>query len=149
MWPTCIGLATFGELKSMTTFFGARGLLEKQMFAARGARAFPPARGFSRKLRKPAPAIPVSRKCRETSSLARNPWRAGADSFPRLGQRHERIGLVIAEFRVGARTDEHGGDIGIGQNGADGILQMEFNLFVGQARKSFNHGWARMDTDKI
>ena len=24
IWPTCIGLATFGELKSMTTVFGWR-----------------------------------------------------------------------------------------------------------------------------
>ena len=35
MWPTCIGLATLGELKSMTTVRGCAALREEQMFAAR------------------------------------------------------------------------------------------------------------------
>ena len=43
--------------------------------------------------------------------------------LPRFGERHERVGLVVAKFRI-ARTDENGGDIGVRQNFADGGLQL-------------------------
>ena len=49
----------------------------------------------------------------------------------RLGERHERIALVVAEFRV-ARADEHGGNVRIRQNFADGGLQLRFDLLVWQ-----------------
>ena len=38
--------------------------------------------------------------------------------LPRLGQRHEGVALVIAELRVGAGPDQHGGDVGVRQDGA-------------------------------
>jgi hypothetical protein len=41
MWPTCIGLATFGELKSMTAVFGCAALARKtNVRRARRLRAF-------------------------------------------------------------------------------------------------------------
>ena len=52
--------------------------------------------------------------------------------FPRLGQRHERVALVIAELRVRARTDQNRGDVGVRQDRADGGLQLQFDLFVRQ-----------------
>ena len=67
--------------------------------------------------------------------------------FARLGQGHQRVGLVVAEFSV-ARADKDGRNIGVRQHQADGLLQKEFDLFVRQHGKLFNHGWERMDTDK-
>jgi len=52
--------------------------------------------------------------------------------FSRLRQRHQRVALVIAEVRIGARTDENSGGICIRQDGSDGLLQFQFNLFVWQ-----------------
>ena len=48
-----------------------------------------------------------------------------------FGERHERVRLIIAEFRI-TRADEHDGGIGIRQNFTDGGLQGKFNLFVRQ-----------------
>jgi hypothetical protein len=50
--------------------------------------------------------------------------------LPRLGQRHQRVALVIAEFRVGTRPDQNRKDVRFRQDGADGLLQTEFDLFV-------------------
>ena len=59
MWPTCIGLATLGEPKSIT--IRRRVVCERQRPADRPAKAARPAtrrpRGLSAKLMKPAPAI--------------------------------------------------------------------------------------------
>ena len=49
--------------------------------------------------------------------------------FARFGERHQRVGLVVAKFRI-ARADQNGGDIGVRQNPADGSLQFQFDLFV-------------------
>ena len=50
--------------------------------------------------------------------------------FPRPGQRHEGVALVIPELRVRAGTHEHGRGVRIRQNRLDGFLQAEFDLFV-------------------
>jgi hypothetical protein len=59
--------------------------------------------------------------------------------FPGLGERHERIALVIAKFRVGTWADQNGGNgirlhfisaRQVRQNGADGGLQLQLDLFV-------------------
>ena len=105
---------------------GRRGRLKKQMFTAR--------RGFER--------------LREGGIFEMEIQEAGAGNFhrlanfsnvqfcqhvggqlarihfARLGQRHERVGLVIAKFRVGTGTDQNGGDIGVRQDGADGGLEL-------------------------
>jgi hypothetical protein len=51
--------------------------------------------------------------------------------FSRLGQRHQRVALVIAEFRVRTRPHEHGGDIGVGQDFPNRPLQSGLDFFVG------------------
>ena len=50
--------------------------------------------------------------------------------FPRFGQRHQCIGLVIAEFGIWTRAHQNGGNIGVRQDGEDGGLQLQLNLFV-------------------
>ena len=109
MWPTCIGLATFGELKSMTTVRGCVGFVEKQMFAARrGFERCASAEIFSRKFRKPAPAISTfSQNSRNIEFGQHVGGQLARIQLARLGQRHQRVALVIAEFRVGTRTDEN------------------------------------------
>ena len=52
--------------------------------------------------------------------------------FSRLGQRHQRVALIIAEFRIGARTDENSGGSGIRQDRADSLLQFQLDLFMRQ-----------------
>ena len=52
--------------------------------------------------------------------------------FPRLGQRHQRVALVIAKFGIGARTDKNHGGVSFRQNRANGGLKLQFNLFVRQ-----------------
>ena len=43
-----------------------------------------------------------------------------------LGQRHERVGLVIAELRIGAGAHENRGQVCVGQERGDGGLQTLF-----------------------
>ena len=82
--------------------------------------------GLSRKFRKPgagdldllAPRGDVESGEHVGGELARI-------QFARLGQRHQRVALVIAELRVGAGAHEHGGNIGVRQHGADGCLQAD------------------------
>ena len=50
--------------------------------------------------------------------------------FARLGQGHQGVALVIAEFRVGGGADQDGGGVGVGEDGADGLLQADFDLFM-------------------
>ena len=132
MWPTCIGLATFGELKSMTTVFGCAAFGKKQMFAARG--------GFQR-LRQDGIFQPEIQEAgtgdlhlfaniRNIEFRNNIGGKLARIQFPRFGQRHQRVGLVVAKFGIRARTDQNGGDIGVRQDGADGGLQFRLNLFV-------------------
>ena len=81
MWPTCIGFATFGELKSMTTVFGGAALRKTNARRARRFRAFASSTEFfSRKFRKPAPAISTFSQTRKRQLGQRHRWRVGADS---------------------------------------------------------------------
>ena len=81
-----------------------RGFFEKQMFAARGGLAAFAAstEAFSRKFRKPAPAISTFSQTFGNVELGQH---VGGElariHFPHLGERHQRVALVIAEFRVG------------------------------------------------
>jgi len=43
---------------------------------------------------------------------------------------NQGIALVIAKFRIRARADEHGADVGVREDGADGGLEGGFDLFV-------------------
>jgi hypothetical protein len=52
--------------------------------------------------------------------------------FARLGERHQRVALVIAEFRVWTRLDKNAAGGCIGQDGTNGRLQAEFDLLVRQ-----------------
>ena len=54
--------------------------------------------------------------------------------FSRLGQAHQRVGLIIAEARVGARTHQHYGGVGVRQDGGHGLLQPLFENFVKHGR---------------
>ena len=71
MWPTCIGLATFGELKSSTTVRGwAARSKNKCSPRAAPASASASTEVFSRKFRKPAPAISTGSQISDTSNFA-------------------------------------------------------------------------------
>ncbi len=104
MWPTCIGLATLGELKSITMERGPAVFWKNKCSPlAAWRKAWARAEGLRRKFRKPAPATSTGSHHWPMSSLAATSvanWRG--IHFARLGQRHEGVGLVIAEFRVGA-----------------------------------------------
>ena len=65
MWPTCIGLATFGELKSMTMVFGCATFETSSPVNCAATKA-----GFNRKLMKPAPATVGGSQMPATSSWA-------------------------------------------------------------------------------
>ena len=54
--------------------------------------------------------------------------------FPRFGERHERVALVIAEFRIRTGANQNSRKISVRQNVADGGLQTKFNLFVRKHR---------------
>ena len=71
IWPTCIGLATFGELKSTTTVRGS-ALFSKKRCSPRAAdcNALASADVFSRKFKTPAPATSTCSHHSLTSSLA-------------------------------------------------------------------------------
>ena len=153
MWPTCIGLATFGELKSMTIVARAAGLIlssvspgtrgtpcHYQLFQKTNVRRCAAASSvwvstecLSRKFRKPAPAISTFSHQSPNVELGQH---VGGElariHFPRLGERHERVALVIAEFGIGTRTDQNDGGVRVRQDRADGGLELQFNLFVRQ-----------------
>jgi hypothetical protein len=103
MCPTCIGLATFGELKSTTTVRGCAALSKNRC----------------------SPRVNVEFGEDVRGELTRV-------QLSRLGQRHQRVALVIAEFCVRARTNEHDGNVRLRQDRADGGLQAKFDLFVRQ-----------------
>jgi hypothetical protein len=52
--------------------------------------------------------------------------------FSRLGERHERVALVIAEFRVGTGPNQNNGRVSIRYDCTDSGLELQFNLFVRQ-----------------
>ena len=52
--------------------------------------------------------------------------------LPGFGQRHEGVGLVIAELGVGAGPDQDGGDVGVRQNRLHGCLETLFDELVGE-----------------
>src|SRR6266567_1828490 len=81
MWPTCIGLATFGELKSMTTVRGC---------AVRWKKRCSPRAGD---LDLVAPRAHVESGHDVAGQLARV-----EPALP--GQRHQSVSLVIAKFRI-------------------------------------------------
>ena len=129
MWPTCIGLATFGELKSRTMVRGERRLVEKEMIAASGRlqrlgqrRVLEPEiqEARARDLDWLAPFRNVELRDHVGGQLPRI-------HFPRFRQRHQRVALVVAELRVRTRPDENRRDVGIGKDGADGLLQSLFD----------------------
>src|ERR1039458_7059849 len=131
MWPTCIGLAAFGELKSMTTVFGAATLSKNKWSAGR--------RRVER-LREDGIFQPeIQEACAGDFHFFADVGhvqlgeRVGGElariQFPHLGERHQRVALVVAKFWI-ARTNKHDGNIRIRQNFADGGLQLQLNLFV-------------------
>ena len=71
MWPTCIGLATFGELKSMTSVFARVGWRHAEpavgdhLAKSRGQRV-----GLQPEIDEPAPAISGGSHSRATSSCS-------------------------------------------------------------------------------
>ncbi len=71
IWPTCMGLATFGELKSTTKVRGWK-VFEKKRWSPRAAACSDCTRAevLSRKFRKPAPAISTFSHHSDTASLA-------------------------------------------------------------------------------
>src|SRR6266850_7456078 len=70
--PTCIGLATLGELKSMTIFRGEEVLSKKSRSEPAAVwRAWIVALVLRRKLRKPGPAMSTDWHHSETSSFDR------------------------------------------------------------------------------
>ena len=109
-----------------------RGLVEKQMFAARG--------GFER-LREHGGFQPEIQEARAGDFHFLAPignvefgqhvrGELARIHFPRLGQRHQRVGLVIAEFRVGARAHENDGNVSIRHDRAHRLLEVLFDEFV-------------------
>ena len=77
----------------------------------------------------------------ETSSLASTSvasWRGF--SFPRLGERHERVALVIAEFRVGTRTDQNGEERRHPARRRGRRLAVSVQFVCEETRREFNHG---------
>src|SRR5215472_1844026 len=111
-------------------------LLEEEMLAAR------------RRLERPRQRRGLEPEIKEASSSHLNLLAAVAHvelaedisrelarvQFPGLGQRHQRIGLVVAELGIRARPDQNRGNIGIGQNGAHGSLQALFDEQVWEHR---------------
>jgi hypothetical protein len=64
--------------------------------------------------------------------------------FPGLGQCHEGVGLVIAEFRVRTGADQNVGNVSLRQNSAHRPLEALFDEFMGKhCLKELNglHGW--------
>jgi len=67
--------------------------------------------------------------------------------FARLGERHERVALVITELGIGTRTDQNHGGVRVRQDRADGGLELQFNLFVrehGNYLTTDGHEWTRI-----
>jgi hypothetical protein len=50
--------------------------------------------------------------------------------LPGLGQRHQGVGLVIAELRVRARSDQDAGEVSVGQDGVHRFLEALFDELV-------------------
>ena len=149
MWPTCIGLATFGELKSMTTVFGAAAF-SKNRCSPRAAAAsvcvehgiFQPeiqeARAgdfhFFANVRK-HPVLPGHRSPAGADSVSAS-WRA--TSARCFGNRQisdrDKDGLKRRRHRRPAKFRGR-------------RLAVSVRFVCAATRELFNHGWTRMDTD--
>ena len=118
MWPTCIGLATLGEEKSMTTVRGSSGgVMPGNPPASSSPSASAIQASRSRTLRNPGPAIsggPASGSSRTAPATAEASSRGLARG---LGQRHAAVGLVIAEFGVGRGAHGASKDLGVSPRG--------------------------------
>ena len=131
-----------------------RGLLEKQMFSAR--------RGFER-LGERGRLEPEIQEARAGNFHLLAPIaniqlgeHVGGElariHFARLGERHERVALVIAEFGIGTRTDQNNGGVGVRQDRADGGLELQFDLFVrqhGNYLTTDGHRWTRISESSL
>ena len=102
MWPTCIGLATLGELKSMTTVRGLVVFWKKRCSPRSGGNeCLADGRWLEAEIEKAgagdldlfAPLGDVEFGDDVGGQLARV-------HLALLGQRHQRVGLVIAELGV-------------------------------------------------
>ena len=140
MWPTCIGLATFGELKSMTIFFARRGRGTPSRSSASSAReAFARAsRGRRRKLMNPAPAISGGSQNVGDVELGDDLLRELARIRAQLlREDHGDVRLVIAEARIG-----RGGDLRIdvvgdaGKRGAERAIEERAGMVSIEMRSS-------------
>ena len=101
--PTCIGLATLGEEKSMTTVFAfAGGSRPSDSSVKSSPSADATHASWRRRLRNPGPATSggPAKGARSTGArhLRRQIARLAAQG---LGQRHAAIGLIIAKLGIG------------------------------------------------
>ena len=130
--PTCIALATFGELKSTMMVRGWRNGFVEEMF---------PLRSFFQQSRR----RPLSLRGSSGNLLLRfRPVQRRADvelcqnvrcqlarvHLSLLGERNQRVALVIAELRIGARAHLHRVQIGIRQDLRDGLAELLLEFFV-------------------
>ena len=134
IWPTCIDLATLGELKSTTTVRGCAGGLEEEMFAARGGlQGLGQRRRFEPEIQEAgAGDLHLLATIADLKFGDHVGGQLARVQFPGLGQRHERVGLVIAELRVRARADQHRGNVSVRQDGSHRLLEALFDEFVGE-----------------
>ena len=127
--PTCIGLATFGDEKSMTTVLTCAGGSSPSALVGQRALATSrrPRRRARRTLRNPGPATSGGPATGARSTAPRDFRRQVARLAPeRLGQRHAAIGLIIAELGIGRRAHRllEGGPVRpLGQGGTEDLPQ--------------------------
>ena len=124
MWPTCIGLATFGELKSMMIRSLSLATLTPNLLSRKIA-ATPRARNLvvSRKLINPAPATSGGSQISWTSRLRKicsaRLLRSGLVFF---GQDHRHVALIVAKPGIGGGNH-------LGRHPWVGFLQSQFEPF--------------------
>ena len=136
MWPTCIGLATFGELKSMTMVLRLRRLCQKINVrrARRIAEHFVERGIFQPEIQEASAGDFHFLANVGNIQFGQNICRqAGADSFCALWR--ATSARCFGNRRISDRTGgrERRKHVGVRQNFADGGLQFQFDLFVRQA----------------
>ena len=87
---------------------------------------FASAPGWSRKLRKPAPAISTVSQRSDVELRLHLLGELAGIHLARLGDGHESVGLVIAKLRIGTRADEQRGGVRVGQDGGHRGLETLF-----------------------